>query len=390
MTPDLTQIDPTNPAELAAALIRCRSVTPADGGAQDVLAACLDALGFTVHRLRFGDIDNLYARIGAGRPHLCFAGHTDVVPPGDAAWTDDPFAGIIRDGVLYGRGACDMKGGVAASLAAIARSLPALPAQASLSLLITGDEEGDAVDGTVRVLDWMRAHGEVPDFCLVAEPSNPAVLGDMVKIGRRGSLNATLTVRGVQGHSAYPQRADNPVHRLIQILAALTSHALDHGSARFEPSTLQVTSIDVGNKASNVIPAAATARLNIRFNDHHSGAALINWLQTTIAPLAPDHTLIVQVSGEPFLTEPGAAVATLVHAIHAETGRTPALDTGGGTSDARFIATLCPVAEFGLVGASMHKADEHVKLTDLDSLARIYQRFIQDFMQGPHMPKAAP
>ena len=292
------------PAGLAAALIRCPSVTPADAGAQDVLAAHLEQAGFAVVRLRFGAIENLFARIGAGRPHLCFAGHTDVVPPGQAGWSDDPFAGVMRDGVLYGRGACDMKGGVAAFAAAACRHVADGMARGSISLLVTGDEEGDATDGTVRVLEWMRAHDEIPDFCLVGEPTNPGALGEMIKVGRRGSLNATLTIRGVQGHSAYPQRADNPVHRLIRVLADLTATVFDSGTARFEATTLQVTSIDVGNPASNVIPAAATARFNMRFNDAHTGAALHALLRRRIAALAPDFELAVQVSGEAFVTEP--------------------------------------------------------------------------------------
>jgi succinyl-diaminopimelate desuccinylase len=376
----LAGLDAVDPAAIAAALIRCRSVTPADDGAQAVLAEVLAGLGFAVHRLRFGAIDNLYARIGGAGPHLCFAGHTDVVPAGDAAWTQAPFGGDIKDGVLYGRGACDMKGGVAAFVAAAARHLRGDGGGGSLSLLITGDEEGDAVDGTVRVLDWMRARGERPDFCLVGEPTNPAVLGEMIKIGRRGSLNAVLTVRGVQGHSAYPQRADNPVHRMVAALAALTAEPLDGGTARFEASTLQVTSIDVGNPAHNVIPARATARFNIRFNDSHSGASLDSWMRGVIAAHAPDHELAVHVSGEAFVTEPGAWVQALSDAVVAETGRRPALDTGGGTSDARFIATLCPVAEFGLVGASMHKANECVRLDELESLTQIYTRFIGAFV----------
>jgi succinyl-diaminopimelate desuccinylase len=381
-TAEPPELDPADPAAVAMALIRCRSITPADGGAQPLLAELLAGLGFTVHPLRFGAVDNLYARIGATTPHLCFAGHTDVVPPGAASWTQDPFAASVRDGVLYGRGACDMKGGVAAFVAAAARHLATGHPHGSISLLITGDEEAEAVDGTVRVLEWMRQHGETPDFCLVGEPSNPTALGQMIKIGRRGSLNAALTVHGTQGHSAYPQRADNPVHRLITALSALTSHKLDAGTPRFEPSSLQVTSIDVGNPATNVIPAAATAKLNIRFNDAHTGASLTDWLHATIAPHAPSHTLNVQVSGEAFLTEPGPAVALLSRAIQSETGLTPALDTGGGTSDARFIAQLCPVAEFGLVGASMHKADECVRLDELETLTRIYTIFIGAFLNG--------
>jgi succinyl-diaminopimelate desuccinylase len=360
---------PTDPLELTRALIRCASVTPLDGGAQATLRDALEALGFTVHRLRYGGTENLFARLGAGAPHFCFAGHTDVVPPG-TAWQHDPFGAEVDANVLYGRGACDMKGAIGAFVAAIPAVLP-LP-QGSISLLITGDEEGPAVDGTVRVLEWMRLHGHIPDMCLVGEPTNPAILGEVIKIGRRGSLNATLTVRGVQGHVAYPQRADNPVHRLVAALAALTSATLDGGTAWFEPSSLQVTSIDVGNPASNVIPAEAVARLNIRFNDRHTGASLTTWLHETVAPLAPDNTLDIAVSGESFQTEPGPFTTLLAEAIKSVTGITPRLDTGGGTSDARFIARYCPVAEFGLVGSSMHKADENVHVSDLRQLTTVY------------------
>ena len=371
---------PPDPLPLAQALIRCPSVTPADGGAQAVLADALGRLGFTVRRLAFGAVSNLYARIGTAGPHLCFAGHTDVVPPGDGAWRFDPFAATVQDGVLYGRGACDMKGAIAAFVAAAEAHLADGPPAGSLSLLITGDEEGEAVDGTARVLDWMRAAGEVPDFCLVGEPTNPARLGEVVKIGRRGSLNARIRIEGTQGHTAYPQRADNPVHRLVAALAALTALPLDAGSAWFEPSTLQITSVDVGNPASNVIPAAAGARLNIRFNDRHSGESLTEWLRAALARFAPRAELAVSVSGESFLTSPGAAVARLCAAIEAETGIAPRLDTGGGTSDARFITRLCPVAEFGLVGSSMHQVDERVPVAELRALARIYRGVIGAFL----------
>ena len=367
------------PLPLARALIRCPSVTPADGGAQAVLAEALERLGFVVTALPFGDgptrTRNLFARLGTGRPHLCFAGHTDVVPPGGATWQAEPFAATVRDGVLYGRGACDMKGAIAAFVAAVesylARAGAAGPA-GSISLLITGDEEGSAVDGTVRVLDWMAAHGQIPDFCLVGEPTNPTALGETIKIGRRGTLNARITVRGVQGHVAYPHRADNPVHRLLALLAELVAGRLDEGTARFEPSGLQVTSIDVGNPATNVIPARAEARLNIRFNDRHTGPSLTAMLQAACDRHAPDAALDIEVGGEAFLTEPGPELEALRAAIVARTGRVPALDTGGGTSDARFIARHCAVAEFGLVGASMHKADENVPVADLELLSTIY------------------
>ncbi len=367
---------PTDPLPLAQALLRCRSVTPADGGAQDTLAAALEAIGFQVWRLPFGTTPNLFARRGGGRPHLCFAGHTDVVPEGQGPWCADPFGGAVEDGQLVGRGACDMKGAIAAFVAAAADTPPGA---ASVSLLITGDEEGPATDGTVRVLDWMAEHGHIPDLCLVGEPTNPARLGEVVKIGRRGSLNATLTVHGTQGHAAYPQKADNPVHRLVAGLSALTAAPLDAGSTWFEPSTLQLTSIDVGNPATNVIPAQATARLNIRFNDHHSGAALEAWLRAAIAPHAPRFDLVVQVSGESFLTQPGPLVDRLRAAIAGACGIEPRLDTGGGTSDARFIARHCPVAEFGLVGATMHQVDERVPVSELRALAGAYRAVLAAF-----------
>ncbi len=365
-----------DPLPLAQALIRCPSVTPADAGAQAILADALERLGFTVTRLRFGEIENLFARRGSDSPHVCFAGHTDVVPPGAAVWTGVPFSAEIRDGVLYGRGACDMKGAIAAFVAAAAQYLMAGPLRGSISLLITGDEEGPAVDGTVRVLGWMQAHGHIPDFCIVGEPTCPTHLGEMIKIGRRGSLNAGITVHGTQGHVAYPHRADNPVHRLIRALAALTAAPLDAGSEWFEPSSLQISSVDVGNPATNVIPAAARAMLNIRFNDLHSGAALTAWLRAAIAQHAERFDLDMSVSGESFLTQPGDMVNRLRAAIARQTGIEPKLDTGGGTSDARFIAGFCPVAEFGLVGASMHQANEHVPVAELRELAGIYRAML--------------
>lgn len=370
----------TDPLPLAQALIRRASVTPDDAGAQGVLAEVLERLGFTITSLRFGDIANLFARIGTDGPHFCFAGHTDVVPAGTGGWSCDPFAGVVRDGMLYGRGACDMKGAIAAFVAACVARLERAPVAGSISLLITGDEEGDAVDGTARVLEWMAANGQIPDFCLVGEPTNRARLGEIIKIGRRGSLTARIAVHGIQGHSAYPQRADNPVHRLVQTLAALTAAPMDAGTDWFEPSTLQITSIDVGNPAANVIPAAARAVLNIRFNDGHTGDRLRTWLKATLAQHAERFDLDVAVSGDSFLTEPGAQVAALRQAIAAATGITPRLDTGGGTSDARFIARYCPVAEFGLVGSTMHQVDERVPLTELRELATVYTGVLDAFL----------
>jgi succinyl-diaminopimelate desuccinylase len=372
--------DLTDPLGLAQSLIRCASVTPADAGAMDVLTAALEKLGFAVTRLRYGEIENIFARIGTGAPHFCFAGHTDVVPVGDANWSAPPFSGEVRNNVLYGRGACDMKGAIAAFVAAAARQLKASPGKGSISLLITGDEEGPATDGTVKVLDWMAERGEIPDFCLVGEPTCPVKLGDTIKIGRRGSLNAKIAIHGTQGHVAYPHRADNPVHRLIRALAALTAAPVDAGSEWFEPSSLQLTSIDVGNPATNVIPATARAALNIRFNDRHSGASLTAWLRATIAQHAERFDLDVSISGESFLTEPGPVVTTLKNAIARASGVEPKLDTGGGTSDARFIARFCPVAEFGLIGATMHQIDERVPVDELRALADIYEAVLADIL----------
>jgi succinyl-diaminopimelate desuccinylase len=370
-----------DPLPLAQALIRCASVTPADAGAQGILGQVLDELGFATVKLRFGQTENLFARIGTEPPHFCFAGHTDVVPPGDAkGWTAQPFGGDVRGGVLYGRGACDMKGAIAAFVAAAAQHVRTGPGRGSISLLITGDEEGPATDGTTRVLDWMSKNEQIPDFCLVGEPTNPGRLGEMIKIGRRGSLNARITVKGTQGHVAYPMRADNPIHRLARVVAALTALPLDAGSEWFEPSTLQVTSIDVGNTATNVIPAEAQAMLNIRFNDRHTGASLTSWLRAAFAAHAERAEVEVSVSGESFLTAPGEMVDRLRDAIATATGLEPRLDTGGGTSDARFIARYCPVAEFGLVGATMHQADERVPVAELRELAHIYRAVLASFL----------
>jgi succinyl-diaminopimelate desuccinylase len=369
-----------DPLPLAQDLIRCASVTPADAGAQDVLAGALEGLGFAVTRLRFGETPNLFARIGTEGPHFCFAGHTDVVPAGEGNWRAGAFSGEVREGMLFGRGACDMKGAIASFVAAVAGHLQGGPPRGSISLLITGDEEGPAVDGTVKVLEWMAANGQIPDFCLVGEPTNPAKLGEVIKVGRRGSVNMTLTVEGIQGHVAYPHRVDNPVHRLVRILDALTAAPIDAGSEFFEPSSIQVTSIDVGNPATNVVPARARAMLNIRFNDRHRGAWLADWVRRTAERYAERFELEVSISGESFLTAPGPAVHALVDAVAAATGVQPKLDTGGGTSDARFIANYCPVAEFGLVGSTMHQVDECVPVDDLRRLASVYRTVLAAFL----------
>lgn len=376
-----------DPLELARALIRCPSVTPADAGALDVLQTALEPLGFTCHRLPFStpgtpDIDNLYARFGKAGENFCFAGHTDVVPAGDAnAWTVDPFAAEIRDDQLFGRGAADMKSAIACFVAAAAGFLEnrGETFSGSISFLITGDEEGPSINGTTRVLDWLAEKNETIDACLVGEPTNPTRLGEMVKIGRRGSLNATLTVLGVQGHSAYPHLADNPLPRLLKILDALTNAPLDEGSAHFDPSTLALTSIDVGNPTSNVTPAKAIARFNIRFNDAHSSASIKAWLDKTCGTHGGAFELETEVSGEAFLTPPGRLSELICTAAQDVLGATPELSTSGGTSDARFIRHVCPVAEFGLVGETIHKADEHVSLADLTSLTEIYRHVLDGF-----------
>ncbi|MFT8782319.1 MAG: succinyl-diaminopimelate desuccinylase [Acetobacter syzygii] len=372
----------TDPVGVARLLIRQPSVSPDPGESQRLLGAMLEQLGFEVTHLPFGDgparTPNFFARLGKGAPHICYAGHTDVVPAGNEAdWTHPPYAADVVDGVLYGRGACDMKGGIAACLAAIARRVRAGMGEGSISLLITGDEEGPATYGTQKVLEWMAARGEIPDYCLVGEPTNPHTLGEMVKVGRRGSLNAHIVVEGTQGHVAYPHRADNPVHRLLAVLDALLATPLDHGSEYFEPSSLQVTSLDVGNMATNLIPARAEARLNIRFNDLHTGTGLAGWIQTLCRQYAPRSHVTISISGESFFAPPGKEMAVLQQAITSVTGLTPKLDTGGGTSDARFIARYCPVAEFGLVGASIHKVDEHAAIADMEKLTQIYEAFFK-------------
>ena len=383
----MPQFDPSDPVALTRALIRCQSVTPADDGALGVVAAALTGLGFTCQRVTFSepgtpDIDNVYARRGSTGPNLCFAGHTDVVPAGDTgAWRFPPFAATIQDGVLYGRGAADMKGAIACFIAAVHRVLvdnPGLPG--SLSLLITGDEEGPSINGTMKVLDWLAVRGEKLDACLVGEPSNPVTLGEEIKIGRRGSLNGEIVVHGKQGHAAYPTKADNPVPKLTRILDRLASQPIDRGSANFEASNLQVTVIDVPNTATNVIPAVARANFNIRYNDLHTRARIEDWVRLQCEAAAHANgarfDLAFSGTGDVFLTKPGKLVDTLSAAILAETGRLPALTTGGGTSDARFIHAHCPVVEFGLVNATIHQVDEHVPVADLDALRCIYQRFI--------------
>lgn len=374
-----------DPIHLACDLIRKPSVTPADLGALDVVQAGLEAMGFRVRRYLFEDIDNLYARYGDQRPNFCFAGHTDVVPTGDLAqWQVDPFEAALKDGFLIGRGAADMKGGIAAFLAAVGRFLAKNPKPAgSISLLITGDEEGIALNGTKRLLQAITEEGEILDHCLVGEPTNPDAMGDMIKNGRRGSLNCTITVTGVQGHVAYPHKAANPVRVLIDMLHRLQTHPLDQGAPGFQPSNLEVVTVDVGNPASNIIPEKATARFNIRFNTAHSGASLTEWLQAEAATaqdgFAGRVDLAIMVSGEAFFTPPGLLTDLIQDACAQVTGRRPELSTTGGTSDARFIKDYCPVCEFGLVGATMHQINERVATADIETLTQIYETVLQGY-----------
>jgi succinyl-diaminopimelate desuccinylase len=378
---------PIDAVSLAAALIRCPSVTPADAGAIGTLAAALKPHGFACHELVMSspgtdDIANLYARRGSGGRHFSFAGHTDVVPVGDrAAWSVDPFGGVTRDGWLIGRGAADMKGAIAAFATAATRFLAARGDgfDGSISLLVTGDEEGVSINGTAKLMEWLAARGETIDACLVGEPTNEQSLGDMVKIGRRGSLNATLIVHGIAGHVGYPHLADNPVHRLVAMLGDLIATPLDDGTPHFQPSTLQISTIDVGNPATNVIPAAARAVFNIRFNDLWTGAGLETWLRRQLEPHGGRWELAVKISGEAFMTPPSELAVLVADAAEAVTGRRPELSTTGGTSDARFIRRFCPVAEFGLVGRTMHKVDEAVPVDDIARLTDIYVGVLDRF-----------
>ncbi len=374
--------------ELSKALISRPSVTPVDEGALGVLEDFLGPLGFTCTRLPFSedgtpDVDNLYARFGTKGPNFCFAGHTDVVPPGDVSdWASNPFAPEVRGGVLYGRGAADMKCAIASFAVAAARVVgefgDRLPG--SISLLITGDEEGPAINGTIKMLDWMVEAGETMEASLVGEPTNPETLGDMIKIGRRGSLNATVTVEGTQGHVAYPAIADNPVPRLLSFLKAVDDHVFDEGTEHFPPTNLEITTIDVGNPTTNLIPASATARLNIRFNDQHTGASLTAYLQDLHSRHAGESSRIdISISGESFLTPPGQLSTIVARAIEQATGRQPELSTTGGTSDARFIKDHCPVVEFGLINATAHKVDENARVDDIRALADIYEMILRNY-----------
>ncbi|WP_417209273.1 succinyl-diaminopimelate desuccinylase [Antarctobacter sp.] len=376
----------TDPVDLTARLVQCPSVTPAEGGALTLLQELLESAGFTCTRVDRGEVSNLFARWG-DKGHartFGFNGHTDVVPIGNPDdWSFDPFGAEIDDGYLYGRGSTDMKSGVAAFAAAAIDFVRDTPPDGAVILTITGDEEGDATDGTVALLDWMAAEGEQMTHCLVGEPTSPDHMGQMIKIGRRGSLTAWFTVTGKQGHSAYPHRALNPMPAMARLMDRLASHTLDEGTDHFDPSTLAVVTIDTGNPATNVIPALTRATVNIRFNDTHTGAALSDWLRTEAAKVDAEYgtttEVQIKISGESFLTPPGPLSELVSRAVALETNITPELSTTGGTSDARFVKNHCPVVEFGLVGKRMHAVDERVELAHVHQLKAIYTRILQDY-----------
>jgi succinyl-diaminopimelate desuccinylase len=377
---------PVDPVDLTARLIRCPSVTPQDAGALDVVEEVLAAAGFDCHRVDRGGIRNLFARWGArgANRSLGFNGHTDVVPVGDrAAWTQDPFGAAEVEGWMYGRGATDMKSGVAAFVAAAADFVRSSPPDGAVVIAITGDEEGDARDGTVALLDWMAEKGERMTHCLVGEPTCPNEMGDMMKIGRRGSMTCRVVATGVQGHSAYPHRARNPMSALVRLLGRLEAAPLDQGTEHFDASTLAITTIDCGNPANNVIPARGTATVNIRFNDRHTGASLSAWLQDHADEVAAETGVMIEtkisISGESFLTPPGEFSALVRHAVQAETGVLPVYSTSGGTSDARFVKAHCPVVEFGLVGKTMHQVDERVEVAQIRTLKAVYGRILREY-----------
>ncbi len=383
----------TDPVALTQSLIRCPSVTPEEGGAIVLLDDLLSAAGFQTTRVDRGGIANLFAIWGtAGNgPVFGFNGHTDVVPIGDRDdWTVDPFGGEIRDGILYGRGATDMKSGVAAFVAAAVDMVSTEPPEGAIVISITGDEEGDAKHGTTAILDWMAENGHRMDHCLVGEPTCPSTMGEMMKIGRRGSMTAYFTATGVQGHSAYPHRAKNPVPALARLVDRLASFELDQGTDHFQASTLAVTTFDTGNPANNVIPANCRATVNIRFNDAHSSDSLAEWLQQQCDQIADEtgitFEMTITVSGESFVTEPGLLSDLIGRAVEAETGVTPELSTTGGTSDARFIKNMCPVVEFGLVGKTMHQVDECVEVAQITALKSIYSRILRDYFANTSTP----
>ena len=386
-------IDKINPIELSQRLIRCPSVTPDEGGALDELQNVLEELGFRCQRLLFSesgtpDVDNLYARLGDRGPNFCFAGHSDVVPPGDRdEWGEDPFSGVVIDGKLFGRGSADMKSAIASFISAVQRykSNVGKEIPGSISLLITGDEEGPAINGTIKVLDWMSKNNELIDACIVGEPTNPDHLGQMIKIGRRGSFTGWLTVTGVQGHTAYPHLAENPLSKLVKMLEPLAEEQLDQGTEYFPPTTVAISSIDTGNSATNVIPQKVTASFNIRFNDSRTAEDIEEWLRGHFDSVGGSYQLETACSSNAFITEPGALSEDLISAIKDVVGSSPEMSTTGGTSDARFIRKYCPVVEFGIVGKTMHKINEHVEIKDVELLTDIYTELLDRFFKRVEM-----
>ncbi len=376
-----------DPIALTQALIRCRSITPADDGALDVMANALIPLGFHIERLRFEEegfapIDNIFARFGTEGPHLCYLGHTDVVPPGDESeWKHPPFSATIEDGILYGRGSADMKGCNAAFAAAVSRFFNERRPKGSISLLITGDEEQYAVNGTVKVLEWMRQNKQMPDVALVGEPSNASAMGQAVRVGRRGSLKGLITVRGIQGHSAYPERADNPVPKMIRLLHSLIATKFDEGTPDFPPTNLVISSVDVGNPASNVIPSKATALFNIRFNSLWTREKLEARLRGIIDATGEPYEMEIWCNAESFVTQPGEWTDIVGNAVAKVSGAQPKRDTGGGTSDARFIAPYCPTVEYGVLNATIHKTDEHTTVRDLETLTQTYLEILRNYFR---------
>ena len=386
-------IDKINPIELSQRLIRCPSVTPDEGGALDELQNVLEELGFRCQRLLFSesgtpDVDNLYARLGDRGPNFCFAGHSDVVPPGDRdEWGEDPFSGVVIDGKLFGRGSADMKSAIASFISAVQRYKSNVGEEipGSISLLITGDEEGPAINGTIKVLDWMSKNNELIDACIVGEPTNPDHLGQMIKIGRRGSFTGWLTVTGVQGHTAYPHLAENPLSKLVKMLEPLAEEQLDQGTEYFPPTTVAISSIDTGNSATNVIPQKVTASFNIRFNDSRTAEDIEEWLRGHFDSVGGSYQLETACSSNAFITEPGALSEDLISAIKDVVGTSPEMSTTGGTSDARFIRKYCPVVEFGIVGKTMHKINEHVEIKDVELLTDIYTELLDRFFKRTEM-----
>jgi succinyl-diaminopimelate desuccinylase len=385
--PQLMSFFVIDPVHLSQALIKCESVAPEDGGALDVVEETLSQAGFKIERLKFFDggsyaVDNIFARFGTDAPHICFMGHTDVVPPGPLEnWTHPPFDAVIKDGILYGRGAADMKTGVAASIAAAINFIRQNKFKGSISFLITGDEEAESINGTIKVVEWMKQNNQLPDVALVCEPSNPEKMGQMMRVGRRGSLSATLTTRGIQGHSAYPDRFDNPIDKMVKLLSALINLHLDDGTELMPKSHIAVTSVDVGNKASNVVPAAATAKFNVRFNSIWNRETLEQKIREVLDRCEIPYEFTTRCNSLSFITDAPDWIKCVADSVEKISGTRPVLDTGGGTSDARFIAPYCPVVEYGVITATNHQIDEHMKVSDIETLEKTYREILARYFK---------